>query len=251
MAHFSIQLDEVTDLNVAHTQDPGDLSGPALAWENMKLASKMKQCDLFGMAAAAWLKATPTADFRVLEERLRHENVETHIIAVSVPDDLNPIDFIHPKGTAVDRSAACRMAIYSCGPKEFTRKEFEIRGITYAENFSRLSHALIQRYFLEEAIAERLEGVPGKLLRNTHLLDVIQTEAATYYDDVIRKYTVKLGHKPKETLIAMSDTGGPVVQATFRQEGSWEPVFDLVETIDFGPEGKAPRQRRRIMRVRE
>ncbi len=247
----SIRYEKVSEVVVANAQDPGNLSGAALAWENMKAASEARYCIVFGLAAVAWLKATPGADFLVLEKRLRAEHLETRILAIRVPDDLNEMDFRHPLGMAVDKSA-CRMAIYCCGPEDFARQEFEKEGTNYAENLSRLSNVLVQKHFFQEASIEKVEGVQGKVLRNTHLLNIARTEAVTYYDDTIRKHAEMSGQTPEIRLVGTTQTGLPMLQTLFKQGTSWEPLFDLVESMESGPMGDAPSNFRRcIMRIHQ
>lgn len=247
-----VTFEEVTSLRVVDTKDPGNLSGAGLAWENMRRAAQAKNCSVFGLAAVAWLKATPGADFRVLEDSLHASDVEANVLAIDVPDGMNKNDFRHPTNTEAGApDGSCCMAIYACGSEEFRKSEYAAYGMTAEQNYPRLAHACAQKQFFEEAILERQEGTAGKILRNTHLLKVTSKPSAAYYDDVVRERANELNQQPERVLVATTSTGGSITQVRFHIEGSSRPIFDLVESVEWETADNGPRQRRRILQMRE
>ena len=106
-------------------------------WHNMKQSDILKNPQLFGCGAYAWLKANSTKNYQDLERELRVRGFETHLIAV--PGCYPGIKYgLYQNGKYLEVEYCC---IFSCRPTELATQELLSYWSSYEENFSNLPRA--------------------------------------------------------------------------------------------------------------
>lgn len=105
---------------------------------NLKIADKMLNLQLFSTVAFGWLKTRPGSSFQDLEKFLRENKLNTFIIAASPQSRYSFKNAIkHPDG-----ASECKFeVVFSCRPPPFAFQELLEHSHTYEENFDKLKYA--------------------------------------------------------------------------------------------------------------
>jgi hypothetical protein len=201
MYNYIIYIKMLTLKFKESTKPKGDL-----ALDNLRTISNHPNITLCVNAAMAWWKYNPGMKTTDLENKLREENIDIHLISSSQDYDKTKYRLSLPFDP---ESSGNRLLILSARPKEYAMKELLEHASSYEENFSRLNEAgMMTPVGLKfSELENKLETDMDKLKDVYGELEVSVTPLDEAFNNAFEEYKQKYNKEPELAVHSMSPNG--------------------------------------------
>ncbi len=174
-----------------------------ITFNNLKEADKNYKLDTFLLASTAWLKNNKDRDYNKLEQFLRYNNFNTHLVAKEIKLS-NDYTFSLPNENK--NNELKYECVILCKPIEDYLKEISKYSSSYEENLEKLKYAgiltskTIKNEVNKESIAYKISNSKIKFKYEN-----IPTQ--DFIIEIENNIEIKYGQKPNLNLFAKKDDG--------------------------------------------
>ncbi len=174
-----------------------------ITFNNLKEADKNYKLDTFLLASTAWLKNNKDRDYNKLEQFLRYNNFNTHLVAKEIKLSNDYIFSLPNENKNNELKYEC---VILCKPIEDYLKEISKYSSSYEENLEKLKYAgiltskTIKNEVNKESIAYKISNSKIKFKYEN-----IPTQ--DFIIEIENNIEIKYGQKPNLNLFAKKDDG--------------------------------------------